>query len=399
MLILNSKNELQRIGAYQLDTLLGVGKHYEVYNAKHFYTQESVALRKLLDPAHRYGFFKEVQKLKLLDNRAFMLPFYGAFSQKDYFFTLAPKASKSLATTRLESKEALVFLRRMVDILKYLQTFQVVHNNIKPENIVLYKREYYLIDFYEADFYESQFAEYIKSDGSIAAPEALRGQRYFKSDIYALGCTLYKLLFGNSVHAISASDSFIHKAYKHIYASIEFPFDIDPILQTLLIGMLEKEPKKRFTLEQVEAVLEGKHDSLVPKKYVYEEQESDFARLSVLAKEGFVFAQFKLATLLAQMAAFKEAIVWYEKAIAHGSTRAMNNLGLLYEQGKGVKQDIKKAFYYYQKAAVRKNEHALFNLGRCYEHAIGVQQDLSKARLYYKKAAILGNKKALQRAS
>ena len=73
---------------------------------------------------------------------------------------------------------------------------------------------------------------------------------------------------------------------------------------------------------------------------------------------------------------------------------AQNNLGNLYRDGNGVRQDFNKALEWYEKAAARNNEYALYNLGMMYEFGEGVYPDLSKAREYYGKAAAKGNEDA-----
>ena len=46
-----------------------------------------------------------------------------------------------------------------------------------------------------------------------------------------------------------------------------------------------------------------------------------------------------------------DVIGWYEKAARQGETRAMHNLGLLYQDGQGVRQSYPRAAEWYEKAA------------------------------------------------
>jgi TPR repeat protein len=52
-----------------------------------------------------------------------------------------------------------------------------------------------------------------------------------------------------------------------------------------------------------------------------------------------------------------------------------SQLGLMYEKGKGVKQDDFKALKFYQKACDLNNGTGCFNLGLMYEEGKGVKQD------------------------
>lgn len=70
-----------------------------------------------------------------------------------------------------------------------------------------------------------------------------------------------------------------------------------------------------------------------------------------------------------------------------GNSNAYNNLGILYDEGKGVPQDYKKAKAYYEQAVKLGNIVAMNNLGSLYEHGQGVKQDLDIARELYRRAA------------
>jgi tetratricopeptide (TPR) repeat protein len=59
-----------------------------------------------------------------------------------------------------------------------------------------------------------------------------------------------------------------------------------------------------------------------------------------------------------------EAVRWYRKAAEAGHAAAMNNLGVMYERGRGVTQDDGEAVRWYRKAAEAGDETARENLQR-----------------------------------
>ena len=65
-----------------------------------------------------------------------------------------------------------------------------------------------------------------------------------------------------------------------------------------------------------------------------------------------------------------------EKAYA-GDTKAMNNLGVCYERGTGVKVSLELAFEWYMKAAELDDVYGCFNVGECYYHGKGVEQSVA----------------------
>lgn len=67
------------------------------------------------------------------------------------------------------------------------------------------------------------------------------------------------------------------------------------------------------------------------------------------------------------------------------------NLGLMYNDGQGVRQDYQKAAELYKKACDMKYSEACNNLGVLYINGHGVSQNRYIAKLYYDKACNLGN--------
>lgn len=73
-----------------------------------------------------------------------------------------------------------------------------------------------------------------------------------------------------------------------------------------------------------------------------------------------------------------------------GDVSEMFNVGLYYDNGKGVKRDYSEAKKWYLRAAERGHGGAANNIGDFYEDGNGVSKDLNKARYWYKKAVELG---------
>jgi len=118
----------------------------------------------------------------------------------------------------------------------------------------------------------------------------------------------------------------------------------------------------------------------------------------------------------------KSAIEWYKKAVDNRDAQALYELGVLYEIGWGVQEDMKRALELYtqsmelgcasaqneigyrlfnggsmdkdiphalalwEMASAQNNALAMCNLGGCYELGLGVTKDLEKARSWYRRA-------------
>jgi TPR repeat protein len=84
---------------------------------------------------------------------------------------------------------------------------------------------------------------------------------------------------------------------------------------------------------------------------------------------------------------FARAADWYRKAAGSGVMAAQVNLGDLYSEGRGVPHDPATAVYWWRKAADQGAAQAYYNLGSSYEAGSGVPQDFRQAAAWYKKAA------------
>ncbi|KAI8799995.1 hypothetical protein BJ742DRAFT_843411 [Cladochytrium replicatum] len=85
----------------------------------------------------------------------------------------------------------------------------------------------------------------------------------------------------------------------------------------------------------------------------------------------------------------------YERAADAGHLDAMTNIGVMYENGVGRAPDPVKAGEWYRKAAEREYARAQNALGSCYYRGKGVPMDAGKAVEWYRKAVEQGNANAM----
>ncbi len=87
----------------------------------------------------------------------------------------------------------------------------------------------------------------------------------------------------------------------------------------------------------------------------------------------------------------REKLVEYmNKAINAGNTDAMNQLGAMYAEGRGVIEDPEKAFLFYKMASDCGHNLATSNLGFCYLYGNGTEQDYEEAYKAFSKASMFG---------
>lgn len=82
-----------------------------------------------------------------------------------------------------------------------------------------------------------------------------------------------------------------------------------------------------------------------------------------------------------------KAAYWLEQAGAQGNAVAQKMLGDLYQQGRGVPQNLKLSADWRLKAAQRGNPDAQLSLGKMYLAGEGLEQDPKQAEYWLKRAA------------
>lgn len=104
-----------------------------------------------------------------------------------------------------------------------------------------------------------------------------------------------------------------------------------------------------------------------------------------------VAADFEAGVAAYKQGDYMKAAVEFLIDAEKGNTLAQLNLGLLYDEGRGVEQDFLVAVRWYRLAAENGNELAQLNLGSMYFQGLGVDQDYASAAGWYRRAALAGN--------
>jgi len=91
---------------------------------------------------------------------------------------------------------------------------------------------------------------------------------------------------------------------------------------------------------------------------------------------------------------YAKALTEWLPLAERGNASAQSNLGVMYHNGEGLKQDTARAFLLYSLAAKQGHAGAQSNLGNRYSRGQGVQQDHAKALRWWRLAAVQGNPKA-----
>jgi uncharacterized protein len=128
-------------------------------------------------------------------------------------------------------------------------------------------------------------------------------------------------------------------------------------------------------------------------------QHGDFAAalrlLQPFAEHGDASAECNLGVMYEQGRGvaqnYGEAMRWFRLAALQGDASAQSNLGVMYYKGQGIAQDYGEARKWYRMAAEQRNLEAQFNLGVMYEEGRGVAQDRVRAHMWFNLAAAISS--------
>ena len=91
---------------------------------------------------------------------------------------------------------------------------------------------------------------------------------------------------------------------------------------------------------------------------------------------------------------YQQAVSWYRKAAEQGHAKAQFNLGMSYANGQGVPKDDQQAIAWLRKSAEQGDVNAQFYLGVSYVSGQGKAQDYQRAATWFRKSAEQGDAKA-----
>jgi eukaryotic-like serine/threonine-protein kinase len=154
---------------------------------------------------------------------------------------------------KLEPERAVSIARGVCDVLAYIHGKEVVHCDLKPENIIVAETGHVtLIDFGIAALGAGgllTFANPTPTMGTAdyVSPEQVKGRRVdARSDVYALGVVLYEMLTGTvPFHCVSPLAAMNQRLVSDPIPPSDLAPEISPRLQEIVLRALKRDRKAR----------------------------------------------------------------------------------------------------------------------------------------------------------
>ncbi|XP_050415171.1 serine/threonine-protein kinase SIK3 isoform X2 [Patella vulgata] len=250
-----------RVGYYEMERTIGKGNFAVVKLATHIVTKTKVAIKIIdksqLDEDNLKKIYREIQIMKLLKH-PHIIRLYQVMETERMLYLVTEYASGGeifdhlVAHGRMNEKEARKKFKQIVAAVAYCHSRQVVHRDLKAENLLLDAN----LNIKIADF---GFSNYFSCNGKLktwcgsppyAAPELFEGKEYNapKVDIWSLGVVLYVLVCGALPFDGSTLQSLRARVLSGKY---RIPFFMSTDCESLIRGMLVVEPSKRFHMDKI----------------------------------------------------------------------------------------------------------------------------------------------------
>ena len=248
---------------YEINALLHSGPRSEILKALRISDQQSVIIKRSLQPAIAGKAFQREMKLaaKLKSNN--IIKYHGIErwqdqTGKEYLaIILEDFGGEPLAGAIPESGYSLdEFLRigfALMDGLEEIHDRNIIHKDINPSNILLNNSlgavkfiDFRMASLLKREIAQTRYQDYHDGNRSYAAPEQHVVNRAldYRADIYSLGVTFFQMLIG---HLPDGRESSLDSSFNlHAHNPLEYKPDLPRALANIVMKMTEPNAEDRY---------------------------------------------------------------------------------------------------------------------------------------------------------
>jgi len=251
---------VSKIGRYEIEKELTQGGMGVIFLARDPYIQRQVVIKVLmfsrtLDEVYRDFFQQEAELIAKLEHPC-IVPIYdfGWHGEQPYIvmrYMAGGSLDDRLKTEEIKLTEIAHIFKRIGDALDAAHARKIIHRDVKPSNFLLDSTgEIFLSDFgiAKSQAFTDDDGTWLVGTPAFMSPEQVKGDEVDgRSDVYALGIVLYRLLTGQLPFASESTTALIN-------AHVDLPIpdirviksNIPAVWQEVVGKAMAKDPNDRY---------------------------------------------------------------------------------------------------------------------------------------------------------
>lgn len=246
--------EYKSLGDYYYNTQpIGQGSFSLIYQGYRIKDKKKIAIKKFTKLIENKYINSEIDLMKNLDNIN-ILKLYEVIKTKKNLYLIIEYCNEGDLGNYIKKKDNsndYNFIYQLISGLKYLYSNNILHRDIKPQNILIHNNIIKICDFgFAKDIKDNDLINTFCGSPLYMAPEIIEiGEYTEKADIWSLGVLIYEILFKK--HPYPSKNHFELKK-NIINNNININFElIDKNLGYILEKILDKNPKKRISWNEI----------------------------------------------------------------------------------------------------------------------------------------------------
>ncbi|HEX4109871.1 MAG TPA: protein kinase [Solirubrobacteraceae bacterium] len=252
----------EELGTYRIEAPISSGAMGAVYRALDTSSGQPVAIKHVKDTRHAERFEVEARLLSVLRHPRVVRVLDYMQDDRGQFLVMDLVQGMDLHTLLKERgrpglplDEAVKYTRQTCEALRYVHEQQIVHRDVKPQNIILGEQGIVLVDFGVARLLTEEEESGTAGIGTprFMAPEVFAGGAVSpRSDVFGLAATLWTMLTGKP------------PVYANPTPLTELVSGLSPQIATAIRAGLEMIPERRLaSIDALARALGQRTDSTV----------------------------------------------------------------------------------------------------------------------------------------